>query len=170
MGAGKTSLLNHLLKNDQRLKLGAIINDFGEVNIDSMLVSSQTDVALDLSNSCICCSLEGENLDDAIDQFAHPGSRLDYIVVEASGLAESRELATMLRLMKDNYANFDALVAIVDGTNFKMNNLLNEVASAMLRRRCGRCVSKGWLGATPGSGPYAVRRRGWRSRVEPGLR
>ncbi len=123
LGAGKTSLLNHLLRNDQNLKIGVIINDFGEINIDSMLVSAQTDTTLELSNGCICCSLEGESLDDAIGQLAHLGSRLDYIIVEASGLAEPRELATMLRLLKNNYAHFDALVSVVDGINFEKNNL-----------------------------------------------
>ena len=128
LGAGKTSLLNHLLKNDQGLKIGVIINDFGEVNIDSLLVSAQTETALELSNGCICCSLEDESLDDAIGQLAHKGSSLNYIIVEASGLAEPRELATMLRLLKNNYAHFDALINIVDGVNFKKNNLLNENA------------------------------------------
>ena len=128
LGAGKTSLLNHLLGNDEGLKIGVIINDFGEVNIDSMLVTAQTDTALELSNGCICCSLEGENLDDAIGQLAHQGSRLDYIVVEASGLAEPKELATMLRLLKNNYAHFDALVSVVDADNFEKNNQTNENA------------------------------------------
>ena len=123
LGSGKTSLLNHLLSNKAGLKIGVIINDFGEINIDSMLVSAQTDTALELSNGCICCAVEGENLDDAIGQLAHTGSRLDYIVIEASGLAEPRELATMLRLIKNDYAYFDALVTIVDGLNFKKNNL-----------------------------------------------
>ena len=123
LGAGKTSLLNHLLQNAQGLKIGVIVNDFGAVNVDSLLVSAQTDSALELSNGCICCSLEGENLDDTIGQLAHPGSRLNYIVIEASGLAEPRELATMLRLQRNNYAHFDALVMIVDAANFKKNNL-----------------------------------------------
>ena len=122
MGAGKTSLLNHLLGNNQGLKIGVIVNDFGEINIDAMLVSAQTDTALQLSNGCICCSLEGESLDDAIGQLAHAGSRLDYIVIEASGLAEPRELATMLRLLKNNYAYFDSLVSVVDAANFEKNN------------------------------------------------
>ena len=122
LGAGKTSLLNHLLRNSQGLKIGVIVNDFGSVNIDSMLVSAQTDTALELSNGCICCSLEGESLDDAIGQLAHRGSRLDYIVIEASGLAEPRELATMLRLQRNDYAHFDSLVTIVDADNFEKNN------------------------------------------------
>ena len=128
LGAGKTSLLNNLLSNDQGLKIGVIINDFGEINIDSMLVETQTDTALELSNGCICCSVEGENLDNAIGQLAHRGSRLDYIIIEASGLAEPRELATMLRVLKNDYARFDALVSIIDGLNFEKNNRANENA------------------------------------------
>lgn len=132
LGAGKTSLLNHLLANELGLKIGVIINDFGDINVDSMLVSAQTDTALELSNGCICCSLEGESLDDAVGQLAHAGSRLEYIIIEASGLAEPRELATMLRLMKNNYAHFDALLNVVDAANFKKNNDLNENALADL--------------------------------------
>ena len=95
---------------------------------------------------------------------------MDYLVVEASGVADPKELATMLRLKKNNYAHFDALSTIIDGANLKKTNLPNVDASAISRRRCVSCVSKGWLGTTPGSGPYGVRLRGWRSRVEPGFR
>ena len=79
-----------------------------------------------MSNGCICCSLEDDNLDDALGQLAHTGSRLDYIIIEASGLAEVRELATMLRLIKNNYCHFDTLINLVDAANFKKNNLANE--------------------------------------------
>ena len=123
LGAGKTTLLNHLLANDQGLKIGVIVNDFGEINIDALLVSAQTDTMLQLSNGCICCSIEeGDNLDDALGQLAHRGSSLDYIIIEASGLAEPKELATILRLSKNEYCHFDALVNIVDGLNFEKNN------------------------------------------------
>ena len=128
LGVGKTTLLNHLLENNQGLKIGVVINDFGKINIDSMLVSAQTDSTLELSNGCICCSLEDGNLDNALGQLAHQGSRLDYIIIEASGLAEVRELATMLRLIKNNYCHFDSLINLVDAANFKQNNLNYENA------------------------------------------
>ena len=127
LGSGKTSLLNHLLKNKQGLKIGVIINDFGKINIDSMLVAAQTDETLELSNGCICCSIDEEGgLTGALNKLAHIGSRLDYIVIEASGLAEPRELATSLRLIKNNYCHFDALINIVDAENFEKNNKTSD--------------------------------------------
>ncbi len=122
LGSGKTTLLNHLLANNQGLRIGVLINDFGEINIDSMLVSVQTDTALELSNGCICCQVDDEMVDDAIAQLAQRGSQLDYIVIEASGVADPAELATMIRLKKSEYSHFDTLVTIVDGLNFEKNN------------------------------------------------
>ena len=121
LGSGKTTLLNHLLANNQGLRIGVIVNDFGQINIDSLLVTAQTDTALELSNGCICCSVEDGQLDNAIGQLAHKGSLLNYIIVEASGLAEARQMATMLRIVKNNYCHFDALTTIIDGVNFEAN-------------------------------------------------
>lgn len=117
LGSGKTTLLNHILKENQGLKIGVIVNDFGDINIDSMLVARQTDQELELSNGCICCSLEGSSLDDAIGQLAHSGSTIDYIVIEASGLAEPKELLRLLVNTKNDFARFDSLVAVVDASN-----------------------------------------------------
>jgi len=114
LGSGKTTLLNHLLKNSSGLKIGVIVNDFGDINIDSMLVARQTDQELELSNGCICCSLEGNSLDDAIGQLAHPGSTIDYIIIEASGLAEPKELLRLLINSKNPHARFDSLVGVID--------------------------------------------------------
>lgn len=128
LGAGKTTLLNTILKNNQGLKIGVIINDFGDINIDSMLVSAQTDTQLELSNGCICCSIDEGDLDDAISQLAHRGSLLDYIIIEASGLAEPKDLATMLRLNRNEYAHFDSLVTVIDAENFERNNETHTTA------------------------------------------
>lgn len=117
LGSGKTTLLNHILNENQGLKIGVIVNDFGDINIDSMLVARQTDQELELSNGCICCTLEGNSLDDAIGQLAHAGSTIDYIVIEASGLAEPKELLRLLVNSKNDYARFDSLVAVVDASN-----------------------------------------------------
>ena len=117
LGSGKTTLLNHILKENQGLKIGVIVNDFGDINIDAMLVARQTDQELELSNGCICCTLEGSSLDDAIGQLAHNGSTVDYIVIEASGLAEPRELLRLLVNAKNNYARFDSMIAVVDASN-----------------------------------------------------
>lgn len=117
LGSGKTTLLNHILIENQGLKIGVIVNDFGDINIDAMLVARQTDQELELTNGCICCSLEGSSLDDAIGQLAHTGSTIDYIVIEASGLAEPKELLRLLVNTKNDSARFDSLVAVVDASN-----------------------------------------------------
>lgn len=117
LGSGKTTLLNHILQQNQGLKIGVIVNDFGDINIDSMLVARKTDQELELSNGCICCTLEGTSLDDAIGQLAHTGSTLDYIIIEASGLAEPKELVRLLVNSKNEHARFDSLVALVDASN-----------------------------------------------------
>lgn len=117
LGSGKTTLLNHILRENQGLKIGVIVNDFGDINIDAMLVARQTDQELELSNGCICCALEGNSLDDAIGQLAHSGSTIDYIVIEASGLAEPKELLRLLINSKNQFARFDSLVAVVDASN-----------------------------------------------------
>ena len=137
LGSGKTSLLNHLLANNQGLKIGVLINDFGDINIDAMLVSAQTDTALELSNGCICCQVDDETVDDAISQLANRDRRLDYIIIEASGVADPRDLATMIRLKKSDYSHFDTLVTVVDSLNFEKNNqaspkALNNLAIADL--------------------------------------
>lgn len=117
LGAGKTSILNHLLKENKGLRIGVIVNDFGSINIDSMLVARQTDSKLELSNGCICCAAEESGLDDAIGQLAHAGSMLDYIVIEASGLAEPGELAFILENSKNKHARLDAVVGVIDAEN-----------------------------------------------------
>ena len=117
LGSGKTSLLNHILSENQGLNVGVIVNDFGDINIDAMLVARQTDQELELSNGCICCTLEGNSLDDAIGQLAHAGSTIDYIIIEASGLAEPRELLRLLVNSKNPYARFDSLLSVIDAAN-----------------------------------------------------
>ena len=114
LGSGKTSLLNHILQDNQGLKIGVIVNDFGAINVDAMLVAKQTDSQLELSNGCICCAVGEGGLDDAISQIAHSGSLIDYIVIEASGLAEPHDLAFILEQSKNKYARLDSIVAVVD--------------------------------------------------------
>lgn len=122
LGSGKTSLLNNLLAQSRGLKIGVIVNDFGKINIDNLLVSAQTDTSLELNNGCICCSVEDGELDDAVGQLAHRGSSLDLIVIEASGLAEPKELVALLQMMGNQYSHFESLVTVVDAANFEHNN------------------------------------------------
>src|ERR1700760_3447489 len=83
LGSGKTTLLNYILENNQGLKIGVVVNDYGDINIDSQLVAGKTDTMLELTNGCMCCSMGDMELDEAIGQFAYAGSEIDYIIIEA---------------------------------------------------------------------------------------
>ncbi len=121
LGAGKTTFVNQLLRAPHGLKIGVVVNDFGSINIDGELVAGQTDTMLELSNGCICCSLETLDLQEAIGQFAYHGSDIDLIVIEASGLAEPRDLALTLRDMTGIGVKLDAIVTIIDAEHVMEN-------------------------------------------------
>ncbi len=121
LGSGKTTFVNHLLREPHGLKIGVVVNDFGSINIDGELVAGQTDSMLELSNGCICCSLEALDFQEAIGQFAYAGTDIDLIVIEASGLAEPRDLALTLRDMTGIGVKLDAIVTLIDAENIVEN-------------------------------------------------
>ena len=85
LGSGKTTLLNHLLRTAGATgtRLGVLVNDFGSVNIDALLVSAQTDGAVSLSNGCMCCTVDADGLADALTSLVRPSAKIDAIVIEA---------------------------------------------------------------------------------------
>ena len=87
LGAGKTTLLNHILTNQQGVKTAVLVNEFGEIGIDNDLVVTTGEDMVELSNGCICCSINGE-LMEAVEQIMERPDPLDYIVVETTGLAD----------------------------------------------------------------------------------
>ncbi len=121
LGSGKTTLLNYILQNNQGLNIGVVVNDFGDINIDSKLVKSKTDKQLELTSGCICCSLQTLDLQEAIDQFTFKGSNIDHIIIEASGLAEPRDLAMTLRQTIGVNVRLDGIVTVLDAENIKKN-------------------------------------------------
>jgi G3E family GTPase len=121
LGSGKTTLLNYILEHNHGLKIGVVVNDYGDINIDSQLVAGQTDTMLELTNGCLCCSLDSLELDEAIGQFAYPGSPIDYIIIEASGLAEPADLAATLRDAMGSRTKLDSIVAVLDAANLEHN-------------------------------------------------
>lgn len=95
LGAGKTSLLNHLLRQPGA-RLGVIVNDFGQLNVDATLLSGQVDAAVPISGGCLCCLPDAGGLDDALASLADPRLGLDAILVEASGVANPLTLAGLI--------------------------------------------------------------------------
>ncbi|WP_280232607.1 CobW family GTP-binding protein [Nocardia cyriacigeorgica] len=118
LGSGKTTLLNHLLRDNRGTRIGVVVNDFGAINIDSMLVAGQVDAMVSLGNGCVCCAVDVGELDELFDRLAQPSARIDVIVVEASGLAEPRNLIRMVVGSDNPRIRYGGLVEVVDAEQF----------------------------------------------------
>ncbi|PWJ40220.1 CobW family GTP-binding protein [Sediminitomix flava] len=87
LGAGKTTLLNHLIESQPNTKFAIIENEFGAINIDKDLVNTQAQGIFELSNGCICCSLNQE-LGQTLNKLVTTGKDFDHLIIETTGVAE----------------------------------------------------------------------------------
>ncbi|MFI0908890.1 CobW family GTP-binding protein [Streptomyces abikoensis] len=118
LGSGKTTLLNHLLRHSGGTRIGAVVNDFGKIEIDAMSVAGQVDSMVSLGNGCLCCAVDASELDGFLDRLARPAARIDVIVIEASGLAEPQEIIRMILASDNDSVVYGGLVEVVDGAEF----------------------------------------------------
>lgn len=113
LGAGKTSLLNHVLRTSGA-RIGVVINDFGDINVDAGLISGQIDEPASLAGGCICCLPDDGGLDVALAKLANPELRLDAIIVEASGLADPMSIARIIGFSEVAGIRDGGVVDVVD--------------------------------------------------------
>ena len=95
LGAGKTTVVNHLLAHAEGRRIAAIVNDFGAINIDAELIAGASDGVVSLANGCICCSLEGDLL-RTLSTLLRRDPKPDYIVIETSGVADPSDIVRNL--------------------------------------------------------------------------
>ncbi|MGX1272826.1 CobW family GTP-binding protein [Streptomyces phaeoluteigriseus] len=119
LGSGKTTLLNHLLHRSGGSRIGAIVNDFGSIEIDAMAVAGALgDSTVSLGNGCLCCAVDASELDVYLERLARPSAGIDVIVIEASGLAEPGELVRMVLASEHPGIVYGGLVEVVDAAEF----------------------------------------------------
>ncbi|MFE1442098.1 CobW family GTP-binding protein [Streptomyces sp. NPDC058739] len=119
LGSGKTTLLNHLLHHSGGSRIGAIVNDFGAIEIDALAVAGALgDSTVSLGNGCLCCAVDASELDGYLERLAHPAAGIDVIVIEASGLAEPEELVRMVLASELPDIVYGGLVEVVDAVEF----------------------------------------------------
>ena len=118
LGAGKTTLLNHILSNQEGVKTAVLVNEFGEIGIDNELIVATGDDMVELSNGCICCSINGELL-GAVYRVLERPEPVDYLVVETTGLADPLPVAmTFLGSDLRDLTRLDSIITLVDAENF----------------------------------------------------
>ena len=128
LGAGKTTILSHILNNRENKKVAVIVNDMSEVNIDSEILRSEVSLnrseekLVEMSNGCICCTLR-EDLLEEVTKLAKEG-RFDYLVIESTGISEPLPVAETFTFADENgvalsdIADLDTMVTVVDAVNF----------------------------------------------------
>lgn len=116
LGAGKTTLLNRILHADHGLKIGVLVNDFGAVNIDTVLISRVDDSdAISLSNGCICCTIRDDLRLAVVGLLERPDAP-DYLIIETSGVSDPLDVALTLRAVQG--VAIDTILTVIDAEQF----------------------------------------------------
>ena len=132
LGAGNTTLLNHIHSNQQGLKTAVLVNEFGEIGIDNDLIIATGEDMVELSNGCICCSINGELL-EAVYRILERPEPVDYLVVETTGLADPLPVAmTFLGSDLRDTTRLDSIITLIDAENFSDTIDQGEVARAQV--------------------------------------
>ena len=132
LGSGKTTLLNHILGDGRLGRVAALINDFGAINIDAALVASVTDEVVQLTNGCVCCTINGDLL-AAAERVLALDPPVDRIVVETTGLADPLPVGlTFIQTELRARTSLDAMITVVDCANFALDILKIDAALAQI--------------------------------------
>ena len=128
LGAGKTTVLSHILNNRQNKKVAVIVNDMSEINIDASMVKNEVSLnhseekLVEMSNGCICCTLR-EDLLLEVNKLAKD-NKFDHLVIESTGISEPLPVAETFTFADENgvslseVARLDTMVTVVDAVNF----------------------------------------------------
>ncbi|TMO76819.1 4-hydroxytetrahydrobiopterin dehydratase [Pseudoalteromonas sp. S3776] len=128
LGAGKTTVLSHILNSRQGKKVAVIVNDMSDINIDAATIKNDISLShsdeklVEMSNGCICCTLR-EDLLLEVSKLAKEG-RFDHLVIESTGISEPLPIAETFTFADENgvslgdIATLDTMVTVVDAVNF----------------------------------------------------
>lgn len=132
LGAGKTTLVNHILREQSEYKFAVIVNEMGQVGIDGGLIENQRDEVVELANGCVCCTVR-KDLIQGIQKLLKRGG-FDYILIETTGIADPGPVAqTFLNIPAlQKYVQLDGIITVIDAENILHQLKETEVARAQI--------------------------------------
>ncbi|MCU0535646.1 MAG: GTP-binding protein [Hydrococcus sp. Prado102] len=133
LGSGKTTLLNHIIENKQGLKVAVLVNEFGDINIDSQLLVSTEENILELSNGCICCTIN-DSLVETVYQVLEREEKIDYLIIETTGLADPFPIIlTFLGTELKFLTQVDSIITLVDSEMFTPEHFDSDIALRQIK-------------------------------------
>ena len=128
LGSGKTTLLNQILQNAENLKIAVLVNEFGDIDIDSQLLVSIDEDMVELSNGCICCTIN-DDLVQAVYRVLERSDRVDYLIVETTGVADPLPIIlTFLGTDLRDMTRLDSVITLIDSENFTPSHFESSAA------------------------------------------
>ncbi len=115
LGAGKTTLLNHILTAEHGKRVAVIVNEFGEVGIDSQLMIEADEEIVEMNNGCICCTVRGD-LIRIFGNLMQKREKFDHLVIETTGMADPAPVIQSFFVdeVMRSQTQLDAVVTVVD--------------------------------------------------------
>ena len=121
LGSGKTTLLNRILNDDHGLHVAVLVNDFGAINIDAELIVGVEDDMISLANGCVCCQIR-DDLMETVDELISRPEAVDYILLEASGVADPAGIVATFNSFKHrDRIRLDSVTCVIDADQLLEN-------------------------------------------------
>jgi G3E family GTPase len=128
LGSGKTTLLNHILHENHTRKIAVLVNEFGDINIDSQMLVEFKEDMVELTNGCICCTLN-DGLQSTVWKILARREAVDYLLVETTGIADPLPIIlTFTGSELWSFTRLDSIVTLVDATAFTAEHFDSQAA------------------------------------------
>jgi len=121
LGAGKTTLVNHLLSQNTQYRIGVVVNEFGEVGIDGELIVAEQQALIEINNGCVCCTVRADLVASVKQMLTLAGDRLDRLIVETSGLADPAPVLQTFLADPDlrSQVELESVITVIDALHLQ---------------------------------------------------
>ncbi|MGV8917706.1 MAG: CobW family GTP-binding protein [Pseudomonas sp.] len=128
LGAGKTTLVNHLLSHNEKFRIGVVVNEFGEVGIDGQLIVSDQEALIEINNGCVCCTVRADLVASVKEMLAKADNRLDRLIIETSGLADPAPVLQTFLADPDlrQQVELESVITVIDALHLR-HHLNDEI-------------------------------------------